>query len=331
MFKLPAKYSLRVPKLAYFAVLLLVILIVGFYLFEVFGRSRQISGKKQFIGMVSSNLVSADQSLDEVVKSLDIIDSNYKKAISSDSGLEGAQYAVVIGDNQKSLSQVETTKENLGFQEGLVARAKAPKEYEDLRIDFINYYSQADKLLLSLVDNFTFENNILKVIATNSNQDKIIKSDVWQKANKDEIINYYKDLKNQAVLTLGELSKIKASDKFLNYYNLEKSYFEFIGATADQVINALQKDEIVALGKDDPNQIERAYQTAFSAQANINNVTKQIIDERNRLLPLQVNRADFDYLASVQKSLEVKIKDYNQQLYKESRGKFALPFLGVYK
>ncbi len=326
MLKLPSKHPPKISRLIYFIPISLLIIVAAFYLFKITSQKKQISDKKQFIGLVSSNLITSSQSLDEVVKSLDIVDSNYARATTTESNMLQADLSVVIGDNQKILSQIESIKNNLDFQKELINKAKTPEGYEDLKIDSINYYNQAELLLSNFIDDFKFENDILKVISINNSQNSVVKNDIWQKQDKEKIITYYKDLKNQAVSSLKELSKIKVSQKYQNYYNLQNSYFEFISATADEIINALQKDETLPPAQDEPSQIEKAYQIAFKAGDNIANIAKQITTERAKLLPLKINRPDFVNLASIQKPLESKIKILNQQLYKESQKKFPINF-----
>ena len=312
-------------KFIYFAFILLVILLLSVITLYNLNQKKQLSEKKQFINLVSYNLITSDQSLDEVIESLSIVNSNYEKAITADNQKQ-TDYTIVISDNQKSLSQIESIKDNFGSQKELISQAKTSRENEDLKIDFVNYYNQSDRLLDSLINDFKFENNILKIIAIKNNQNYFTKSDIWQKQNKEEIIAYYKDIKNQAISALAQLSKIKVSDKYLNYHNLQNSYFQNISATADEITNLLQNETVVQQAADEPSQIEKAYQLAFSTQTDLNNLADDLINEREQILSLRATRSDFEYIASLQTSLESKIKELNQKLYIESNQKFRPNF-----
>lgn len=304
-------------KYIYSFFILAIILTAALSTYNKINKDKQLSEKKQFIGLVSANLIASDQSLDEVVQSLNIVNSNYDKVLSE--GALQTDYALVISDNQKSLSQIESIKTNSQQQKESISQTKTPDEYETLKIDFMDYYSQTDRLLDSLINDFKFENNLLKVITKNNSG--TITNDLWQKQNKEEIITYYKDLKNQAVTAIGELSNIKISDKYQNYYDLQSAYFQLILAASDEIIKILNDTEAVPPGQDDPTQIEKAYQVAFTSQEKITSLRKKIIGEKQRILSLKIGRQDFDNLVLLQQSVEGKIKDINQKLYQESQNK----------
>src|SRR3989344_3883433 len=302
-------------KYIYFGLITVIIVVICALAINKVNKDKQLSEKKQFIGLLSANLIASDQSLDEVVQSLNIVNSNYDKAASE--GTLQSDYALIISDNQKSLSQIESIKTNSQQQKESISQVKTPDEYETLKIDFMDYYSQTDRLLDSLINDFIFENNLLKVISTNDSSP--INNDLWKKQNREEIIILYKDLKNQTVTALSELSKIKVSDKYQNYHDMQSAYFQLILAASDEIVNILSETEAVPPGQDDPTQIEKAYQVAFKSQEKITSLSEQIIDEKQRILSLKIGRQDFDNLISLQRSVEEKIKGINQKLYQESQ------------
>ena len=303
-------------KYIYFGLITAIILAISTLAFNKVSKDKRLSEKKQFIGLLSTNLIASDQSLDEVVQSLDIVNANYDK-IASQGLLKQTDYALVISDNQKSLSQIESIKANSELQKESISQTKTPDEYETLKIDFMDYYSQTDRLLESLINDFKFENNLLKIVTINNGS--VINNALWQKQNKEEIIIYYGDLKNQTVAALSELSKIKVNDKYQNYHNLQNAYFQLILATADEIINVLNETGAIPPSQDDPTQIEKAYQVAFKSQEKIADLSGQIVNEKQKILSLKIGRQDFDNLVSIQQSVEGKIKDVNQKLYQESQ------------
>src|SRR3989344_6035128 len=224
-------------KYIYFGLITVIIVVICALAINKVNKDKQLPEKKQFIGLLSANLIASDQSLDEVVQSLNIVNSNYDKVASE--GTLQSDYALIISDNQKSLSQIESIKTNSQQQKESISQVKTPDEYETLKIDFMDYFSQTDRLLDSLINDFKFENNLLKIVTINNGS--VINNALWQKQNKEEIIIYYGDLKNQTVAALSELSKIKVNDKYQNYHNLQNAYFQLILATAGEIINVLNE------------------------------------------------------------------------------------------
>ena len=128
MLKFAAKDLIKFPNAFYFISVFLIVLLALVYLVYEFHRKLTVSAKQQYIGLVSANLISADQSMDELMNTLDIGKSSYEKVLGNTQTNGDLNYSIIVGNNQKSLSQIGLLKDNLDFQKKLLSSAKTPRE-----------------------------------------------------------------------------------------------------------------------------------------------------------------------------------------------------------
>ena len=317
MLKFAAKDLIKFPNAFYFVSIFLIALLVFVYLIYEFHRRLTVSAKQQYIGLVSANLISADQSMDELMNTLDIGKSSYEKVLGNTQTNGDLNYSIIVGNNQKSLSQIGLLKDNLDFQKKLLSSAKTPREYQTLEDSFNNYYVQSNEFLEELGKNYEYENNLLQNVTAATFGINISQKTLWEEADKDLILSHFKTLKSDTNSSIEKLSQINTPDRYQEYYNLYLSYFKLIASAAEQ-ITAILEEDLVSLDSDSPNSIEIAYKTSIDSQNEINKLASKITEERERIFALEENTEEIEALAAVQQDIENKIKGYYQLLYSES-------------
>ena len=315
--KFAAKSLIKFPNAFYFVSIFLILLLVAVYLIYEFHRQLTVSAKQQYIGLVSANLISADQSMDELMNTLDIGKSSYEKVLGNTQTNGDLNYSIIVGNNQKSLSQIGLLKDNLDFQKKLLSSAKTPREYQTLEDSFNNYYVQSNEFLEELGKNYEYESSLLQNVTAATIGINISQKTLWEEADKDLILSHFKTLKSDTNSSIEKLSQINTPDRYQEYYNLYLSYFKLIASAAEQ-ITAILEEDLVSLDSDSPNSIEIAYKTSIDSQNEINKLTQKITEERERIFALEENTEEIEALAAVQQDIENKIKGYYQLLYSES-------------
>src|SRR3989344_3443402 len=317
MLKFAAKDLIKFPNAFYFISVFLIVLLALVYLVYEFHRQLTVSAKQQYIGLVSANLISADQSMDELMITLDIGKSSYEKVLGNTETNGDLNYSIIVGNNQKSLSQIGLLKDNLDFQKNLLTSAKTPREYQTLEDGFNNYYAQSNEFLEELGKNYDYENNLLQSVTAATFGINISQKTLWEEADKELILNYFKGLKADTNSSLEKLSQVNTPDKYQQYYNLYLTYLKLIATTAEKIASILEED-LTSLDPDAPNSIEIAYKTAIDSQNEINKLTNKITEERERIFALAQNTQEIEALAALQQDLENKIKGFYQLLYSQS-------------
>ena len=315
--KFAAKSLIKFPNAFYFVSIFLILLLVAVYLIYEFHRQLTVSAKQQYIGLVSANLISADQSMDELMNTLDIGKSSYEKVLGNTETNGNFNYSIIVGNNQKSLSQIGLLKDNLDFQKKLLSSAKTPREYQTLEDSFNNYYVQSNEFLEELGKNYEYESSLLQNVTAATIGINISQKTLWEEADKDLILSHFKTLKSDTNSSIEKLSQINTPDRYQEYYNLYLSYFKLIASAAEQ-ITAILEEDLVSLDSDSPNSIEIAYKTSIDSQNEINKLASKITEERERIFALEENTEEIEALAAVQQDIENKIKGYYQLLYSES-------------
>src|SRR3989344_4979327 len=315
--KFAAKSLIKFPNAFYFVSIFLILLLVAVYLIYEFHRQLTVSVKQQYIGLVSANLISADQSMDELMNTLDIGKSSYEKVLGNTETNGGLNYSIIVGNNQKSLSQIGLLKDNLDFQKNLLSSAKTPREYQTLKDGFNNYYAQSNEFLEELEKNYEYENSLLQNVTAATFGINISQKTLWGSADKELILNHFKTLKSDANSSLEKLAQLNTPDKYQQYLNLYLSYFKLIVSTAEEITTILDED-LASEDPDSPNSIEIAYQTSIDSQNEIDKLTKEIAEERPRIFSIEEKMGDIEALAAVQQDIENKIKGFYQLLYTQS-------------
>ncbi len=315
--KFAAKDLIKFPNAFYFVSIFLIVLLVAVYLIYEFHRKLTVSAKQQYIGLVSANLISADQSLDELMNTLDIGKSSYEKVLGNTETNGDLNYSIIVGNNQKSLSQIGLLKDNLDFQKNLLNSARTPREYQTLEDSFNNYYAQSNEFLEELEKNYEYENNLLKNVTAATFGINISQKTLWGSTDKELILNHFKTLKSDTNSSLEKLSQINTPDRYQEYYNLYLTYLKLIATTAEEIASILEED-LASLDSDSPNSIEIAYKTSIDSQNEIDKLTKEIAEERTRIFSIEENIKEIENLAAVQQDIENKIKGLYQLLYTQS-------------
>ncbi len=320
MLKLPKANLLKFPTSIYFVTIFLIVLLALVYLVYEVHKQLKISAKKDFIGTVSANLISADQSLDELKNSLFTASNSYQTFIKEDEKFQKINFTETLENNAQNLSQIETVANSLVFQKDLVKDSKVPKDYDELKIGFLAYYDKSSEVLENLQEDFNAENQIYQVLNSNLGNINIYNDELWQYGQTEDILIFYQNLKNAANNTLQELLSLEVSRKYEDYYNLHISYLENLIASANEVINSLEI-ESKDLIEIQPNQLEIAHNSANDSKNKLNKILNDIKEERKRYFSQSTPLNNFDNLSRSQEKLEDQIKNLYQQLFVEARQK----------
>lgn len=317
MLKLFKNSLAKFPTSIYFVTIFLIILLSFVYLIYEVHKQLKISAKEDFIGVASANLISADQSVDELKSSLIAASDSYQNFTQNGKNSQIINYKIAIENNQKNLSQIFAIKNNLDFQKDLIKKVKTPEEYNELKLSFFSYYEKSADLLDFLKEDFNTENEIYTIIDSALGNTDIYKNDHWLNSNTQEIISFYQNLKDGADSALQTMLNLKVSKKYENYYNLHISYLEQLILTSNEVINALKISD-AELNSGLPTQLEIAFKAANDSQNEIKNITEKINTERDKYFSHNSTQNSFDKLSKSQQKLESQIKEMYQQLYIEA-------------
>lgn len=326
MLKITAKGLIKFPNAIYFVSIFLIILLALVYLVYEAHRKLTISAKQDYIGLVSANLISTDQSMDELITTLSSSNSNYEKIVGSAQVQGSANYSLVVENNEKNLSQIELLKENLDFQKNLLDTAKTPEGYESLKNDFSSYYTDSGTVLDELGSIYEYENTMLQSFNVSLHNKNISDKAIWAAKDSETIKNYFKTLKFEAEAALARLKGITRVQKYESYHNLHLNYLELLNTASQEVIVTLENATVLSFADDQVDSIEMAYKISVDAQDKIAKLSEKISSERLRLFSIEQNMQNIENLSNAQKTLEDKIKNFYQQLYIESKSDNKLNF-----
>lgn len=312
MLKLPLKYQFRFPGRIYFVTLFLILLLTGVYLLYEFHRQLTITAKQQFIGLASANLITTDQTIEELKANLTLARTNYQNYS------QGNNYNLLIEDGQNNLEQIGLIKNDIEFQNNLMSEAQTPDEYETLKSDFTIYYEKLNNVLANLESNIMSELDILKILNTSDTSQNITLTALWQEGTSEEIIDFYEQLMKEVDLALTKLYQIDDSKVNNKYYQLNTDYLKLVRLTSSEIISTLNSESNVILGAETIENKELAYQIAINAQAEMDQLIRDIIEEGSQLYSLDEDSVGLQALLTIQQALELKVKNIYQKLYIES-------------
>lgn len=314
--KLTAKNPVKFPMSFYIITIFLIMILAILYLTYEANKRLTITNKKNFISSASANLITLNQSLEEVANATKIADSNYTKILGNSSS-QSINYQPIIEDNQKTLHQISLVQGNLKFQKENITKEDTPTEYLSFKNDFLNYQRVSAEYLNSLEKKFEFENIILDNLETSQSQN-LTQTRIWTANNTQTIVDFFKTLNDHSKRSLISLLALDLPSKYQDYYSLQVKYLELIVSASDEIISILESNND-AIANSDATNLEIAYKVASDSQNNINSTVEEILSKRSNYFSLQESKEDLDKLANLQNDLETAIKNSYQLLYLQSK------------
>ena len=115
----------------------------------------------------------------------------------------------------------------------------------------------------------------------------LTQNDLWENGKKEDVINYYKATKDEANVSLSELSSLAPPPHLKDYYDAQIAYLTRLVALSDNILNTLAQDD--SKNPDEATQMEKAYQLTLGAKVDNEAVEKTLLSEKLKLLNVKEN------------------------------------------
>ncbi|OGD86001.1 hypothetical protein A2164_02265 [Candidatus Curtissbacteria bacterium RBG_13_35_7] len=307
MQKIFASLRLKNYGLIYFIVIFLILLLIFVFFVYFIHKNLTLSRQKQYLQLAVTNYYSAKEQFRELQDLLETSAVKFQK-IESDSQVSNLDesYVILLEDSNKKLAQIDSVKKSLDFQMESINQ-KIPKDSKDINTSLNSYYQKSYELLDSLSDNLQFEKSLISALGPSLYINSIFNENVWQKQKPDQILSYYKSLRDALLTGSQNLKSLEAPANYKSYYNLQNQYFSSIIQAANIIIAVLESQD--EFQEDKLLQIENAYQKAVETQQNNKELQTLLLEEKTKITKSVILTQQFKSLKLAQNLIEDNLNE----------------------
>lgn len=220
-------------------------------------------------------------------------------------------FFITLGDVQKNIDQIENVRENIEKEHKNLQNSTSPALYQTLNAQISEYMIQTQDLL-DRMQRTQSELKDLHAAATPAFFLPTLSDEhIWQSGEIDEIKNYYKKRKEEAVVTQESFAKVKASQELLDYKTLQDSYFTLVINVSDNIIGVL--DRPIEDTEDAKASLkEEAYQVLVGAQRENELIAEQLASKRVELTSMANYEEVLASLSNKERIIESGLAQGNQ-------------------
>lgn len=244
--------------------------------------------KYQYLKATAGDFSSASQSIGELLQAFRVAGDKVTKIDTvAESSQSASGFFVALDDLERNLSKIKVTEENIEEKRLSLAKKPVPQVLNELKGQILDFYEEAQTVLSALYQNHLFAKQLLLASGPKFYLPQLTEDNLWEISSKEKILDYYKNIKDQANTTLRELAKLSPPPDFKPYYDSQIAYLTILVTLSDNIINTLS----VADDKDSESatQIEKAYQLLVGARRENEPRSKKILEEKLKIVALPEN------------------------------------------
>lgn len=314
----------------------LVFIIIGFIsalLYYDFQKEAPIRAEKAYLEIVEAAFISSSQSVDEVLESGEVAGTKIKfidKLQEATAASLPLGFSVSLDEINKTLAQIESTKNIITTNKSQLEKLNAPSRFSNLNTALLTYHKESQLSLDAYWEELAFAKKVLIALGPSFYLPVLSDENLWANADREKIIDYYKNAKENSKSSLEAFSKITPPQKFEGYFKAQNDYIVRIVTVSDNIISVLsQKD---TQNVDEATQIEKAYQVLVGAQRDNQQLSENLLQERLKFVDLKSNLERFAQVKVTQNSLKGNLEE---EILTQPQPKtllfLAQPFLALYK
>lgn len=306
-------------KLSLYKKFLIAIVGIGFVstgtvsaLYYQYQKEEPLRAENRYLEQVATTYNTSKDSLDEVLQTFKVAGvkaqavDNLKEASGQAQG-----FTVSLDDLERTLSKIESTKKNMLFLKGNIAKSDIPEKFSSFNRQVQGYYDESIKLLDSLYAKYSFAKDILTASGPEFYLPAFTNEVLWKRAQKQELLAHYKKSKDEVSGTLANLAALTVPEQYKEYHKLQIAYLEQYVLLSQNIIAALELPDDT--NPEAPTQVEKAYQLLIGARRQNETLSTKISEEKLKALSEKGNYADFALINLTEVSIDNKIA----QIYTE--------------
>lgn len=202
-------------------------------------------------------------------------------------------FFITLGDIQKSIAQMKTVRETVVYERDQLAKTDVPEVYKTLNNQLVDYLNLSEAFI---ADNEKTQEQLKDlVLASGPSFYLPILSDeqLWQGQDIDKIKNYYENKKKDAQDAAEMFKKIEVRPELKNYKDIQLSFFQLVVNVSDNITNVLNRNIIQTDDFDKATLQEEAYQVLVGAKRENEIISRQLLEERQKLTSSSVHQDAF--------------------------------------
>lgn len=289
---LDKKSGLQLSTKLLIALFLLIFTTVGTIsaLFYKYQKEEPARRQYQYLQSISTDFESSSASIGELLTTFKVAGDKIAIVDSLQETAESASgFFVSLDDIEKEIAIIEQTRENLNQKQLRLEEKSSPRGLADLGNQIIEFYNQSASVMSDLYNDHLFAKQLLLAAGPKFYLPTLTDDQLWEKGDKQEIINYYESSKVEANVALSNLAKLSPAPHFQEYYQAQIAYLTLLVNLADNIINTLSVSD--DKDKESATQIEKAYQLLVGAKRENESISKKLLEEKLKITDIKENLA----------------------------------------
>ncbi len=270
----------------------------------------------KYFNTANDAFYKSSQALDDLESSFQVAGVKTEKIDSLKESSQSATtpgFFITLGDIQKSIAQIKTTKDSIIYERDQLKKTSAPDIYNTLNNQMIDYLNQSEAFLME--NEKTQEQLKDLVLASGPNFYLPILSDeqMWQGQDVDKIKSYYENKKKDAQGAAKLFKKIEVKPELNDYKNTQLSFFQLVVNVSDNILNVLNRKVTPETNNPDSASVqEEAYQVLVGAKRDNEIIAQQLLNERQKLTSTEVYKNALASLRNRERIIESGLSQGNK-------------------
>jgi hypothetical protein len=192
-------------------------------------------------------------------------------------------FFITLGDIQKSIAQIKTTKDSIVYEKDQLKRTAVPAVYNTLNNQLVDYLNLSETFLS---DNQKTQEQLKDlVLASGPSFYLPVLSDeeMWQKQDIEKIKSYYESKKKDAQNAAELFKKIEVKPELKKYKDTQLSFFQLVANVSDNITNVLSRKVAPSDNSDVASPQEEAYQVLVGAKRENEIIAQELLTQRQGL------------------------------------------------
>ena len=313
----------KILLFAGFVILMMVGITSGIIYYES-KKEAPIRKQAAYLQNTSNILASQNQSIDEILSSFQVAGAKVQLVDSlKESSAAASGFFISLDDLERSLSKLESMEKNIQNTKLTLNSSIPPENLSGPNSDVITFFSNTQNSLGEIYTEQSFIRDVLYASGPSFYLPVLTDETIWKENNKDEIINYYKDVKTQTDESLKSLSKLTPPELYKSYFDTQITYVTLLVNVSDKILNILsQKD---STNPEEPTQLEKAYQQLIIAKKENEKLANTLLAEKTKIFDITRNLQKFEKIKTQQNLLLTNLQQKYESLPPTKIDKLPLP------
>lgn len=244
-------------------------------------QQEPVRAQTNYFETANSSFVKTQQSLDDLFSSFQIAGAKIEKIDENKESTPSPGFFVALSENQKSISKIKQSQENLSYQKDALKNLEVPSIYSNLNTQLFEYFKEADEVLSDLEKKQIGLKDLL--VATGPSFYFPILSDesVWQSQDADKIKTYYENKKIEAKKSLKNFENIPTIQQLKPYKETQLTFYHLLLNVSENIVTVLKKTDNT--NPDNSLVIEEAYQVLAGAKRENEYIVAKLLEEKLKI------------------------------------------------